>query len=75
MNVIPQNFDDWKICIEQKCGIPLTLEFARARLAVYENESLAETQRFINLYSYQHLKHIKGWFLQIISAEEAIKTI
>ncbi|WP_181151440.1 hypothetical protein [Sphingobacterium gobiense] len=46
---IPQNFEDWKICIEKKCGIPLKLEFARKRLAVYEDENLPETRRFINV--------------------------
>ncbi len=66
MSIIPQNFDDWKICIEKKCGIPLTLEFASKRLAVYEDEGLPETKKFIKLYGKDHLEHIKQWFQQVV---------
>ncbi len=72
MSVIPQNFEEWKVCIEKKCGIPLTLEFAKKRLAVYEDETLAETRRFIKLYGHEHLQHIREWFRQIVR-EEGIK--
>lgn len=70
MSIIPQNFEDWKICVEKKCGIPLTLESAKRRLAVYEDERLDETKRFVNLYGHEHLRHIKDWFRRIIREEE-----
>ena len=68
--MIPTNYDDWKVCIEQKCGIPLTLEFAEKRLAVYDNETLAETQEFIRLYGQDHLQHIKQWFARVIASHD-----
>jgi len=70
MAVIPQNFEDWKFCIEEQCGIPLTLVFAQQRLAIYNNESLPETQRFISRYGQEHLQHIKEWFARIVKEKK-----
>ena len=61
MSIIPKNFEDWKWCIEKKCGIPLTVEFAKGRLAVYEDHSNAETKRFVSKYGVEHLENIKVW--------------
>ncbi|MGO1245325.1 MAG: hypothetical protein ACTJHT_15295 [Sphingobacterium sp.] len=69
MDIIPQNFAGWKVCIEKKCGITLTSEFAAQRLARYEDESLTETRRFVKLYGQEHLLRIKSWFRQIIDQE------
>ncbi|MCL7986380.1 hypothetical protein M8998_00340 [Sphingobacterium sp. lm-10] len=66
MSLLPESFEEWKICIEKKCGIPLTLEFAEKRLAVYADENLPETKRFAKLYGDQHLSNIKLWLSIII---------
>lgn len=66
MSVIPKNFDEWKACIEQRCGIPLTVSFARSRLVVYENQELPETRKFISLYGKEHYQNIVLWFHQIV---------
>lgn len=61
MNIIPKNFEDWKWCIETQCGIPLTIEFAKSRLAIYNDYLNTETQRFITNYGEEHLENIKAW--------------
>jgi len=66
MSAIPRNFEEWKICIEKKCGNPLTLEFAEKRLSIYRDENLPETQRFMKLYGEVHLFSIREWLSKII---------
>lgn len=70
MSIIPENFADWKWCIEKKCGIPLTVEFAKQRLAIYEDHSNAETQRFISNYGMEHFENIKKWMRIVLGSEE-----
>lgn len=67
MNSIPKDFEEWKYCIQQKCGITLTRTFAEERLDVYQNKNLPETQRFIANYGEEHYERIKLWFSQILN--------
>jgi hypothetical protein len=55
---------------KKKCGIPLTVEFAKQRLAIYEDHSNAETQRFISNYGMEHLENIKNWMRILVRTEE-----
>lgn len=64
--MIPQTFNDWTNCIVKDCKINLTNDFAQKRLAVYQDKSNAETQKFISLYGEQHLNNIIQWFNQVI---------
>lgn len=70
MNTIPKSFEEWRICIEERCGIPLTLEFAEQRLAIYSNEDLPETVRFAKLYGNDHLQLVKHWFSTIVKEKQ-----
>lgn len=63
--MIPQTFNDWTNCIVNDCKINLTREFAKQRLAVYQDNKNVETQKFISLYGQQHLLNIIQWFQQI----------
>lgn len=63
--MIPQTFNDWKNCIEKDCKINLTKDFAKQRLAVYQDGNNKETQEFISLYGERHLQNIIHWFKQI----------
>lgn len=65
--MIPQSYDQWKKCIEQDCGIWLTRDFARGRLAVYTNASDRETQQFLRLYGPRHLENVIHWFSTYIT--------
>jgi len=74
MSILPKSFQDWKICIEQRCGIPLTPDFAKTRLSIYSNGSLPETQRFVKLYGDEHFSNIKKWLNRVIQENESLKT-
>ncbi len=63
--MIPQSFEQWVNCITNDCKINLTPEFAQQRLAIYENQEHAETQKFIEMYGEQHLANIINWYKRI----------
>lgn len=63
--MIPQTFEQWRQCIEKDCGISLTKQFARERLAVYVNTENDETKKFKALYGEHHLQNIIQWFQQV----------
>ncbi|SFC25132.1 hypothetical protein SAMN05421747_10710 [Parapedobacter composti] len=63
--MIPQDFEDWKDCIERRCRIRLTAAFARERLEVYNNLSHSETRQFIKLYGEEHHRRVVSWFTRI----------
>ena len=63
--MIPQTFEQWKQCIEKDCGIILTKQFARERLAIFENAENGETKKFITVYGEHHLQNIIQWFQQV----------
>lgn len=64
--MIPQTFEQWKTCLINDCKINLTKEFARIRLAVYNDLDKPETKKFIRLYGFQHHQNIIGWFTKIV---------
>ncbi|TJZ53735.1 hypothetical protein FAZ15_17065 [Sphingobacterium olei] len=71
--MIPQNFEEWKICIEKKCQIPLTVAFASQRLTIYSQRELPETQRFIKLYGEPHYLRVMEWFSRIAAGENVLE--
>lgn len=64
--MIPQTSNEWRNCIENDCKINLTEEFARQRLAVYQDPNNQETLKFISLYGQQHLHNIIIWLNQVV---------
>ncbi|HMO31728.1 MAG TPA: hypothetical protein PKE07_01900 [Lacibacter sp.] len=56
------SFEDWKFCIEKKCGIELSAAFVEQRLSVLRNENSSYTREFIRLYGNDHYLNIVGWF-------------
>lgn len=60
--MLPRTRSEWRECIEHKCGIVLTAEFAEQRLSVYRDQQHAETKQFIALYGEQHYRNIVSWF-------------
>lgn len=63
--MIPRNFEEWKNCIVNDCGIQLTKTFAKKRLNVFENDNHPETKKFVELYGEQHLKNVIYWYRKI----------
>lgn len=60
--MIPNDFETWRFCITEKCGIKLTKEFAKQRLDVYRSPENRETAEFIRLYGMDHYHRIVSWF-------------
>ena len=58
----PQTYEQWRHCITVECSIPLTMEFVTRRLAVWRDETSAETARFRRLYGDAHWQAVIGWF-------------
>ncbi|MGJ1262337.1 hypothetical protein [Sphingobacterium spiritivorum] len=65
--MIPQDYESWKDCIENKCGIALTRDFVGKRLAIYTDLSHDETQRFVVLYGELHRQRIIEWLKLSVS--------
>ena len=62
------SYAEWRECIEIHCGIPLTPEFIRERLAELGDGEHPRTRDFERLYGAQHLQRTVQWFQQ--AAEE-----
>jgi len=58
----PKTYRDWRHCITVECGLPLTADFIRERLAVWRDEKAFETSRFRELYGDAHWQAVIGWF-------------
>jgi hypothetical protein len=56
------NYTDWRNCIEQKCGIPLTKTFVLDRLATLNNKADKSTQEFVERYGDNYRALIVTWF-------------
>lgn len=63
--MIATNYLEWVDCIQNKCGIPLTKEFAEKRLAVYNDPKNPETIKFEKLYGTNHLNNVIDWLSQV----------
>jgi dihydroorotase len=62
--MIPESYEEWKNCVTVSCGINLTREFLQKRIAVFENRTNNETQKFISIYGEKHYLQILSWFKQ-----------
>ena len=63
--MIPKTFDQWRNCIVKDCKINLDQDFAKKRLAVYQDSTNSETQKFVSLYGEQHLQNVISWLQQV----------
>ena len=62
-------YEDWRECIEVRCGIALTPTFISGRLAELNDQQHAKTMEFERLYGAEHLKRTIAWFQR--AADEA----
>jgi|TARA_B110000483_G_scaffold50192_1_gene62470 hypothetical protein len=63
--MIPENFENWKKCLEVNCKISLTKDFAASRLQIYTDDTNRETKKFVELYGSNHLHNVIKWYKQI----------
>lgn len=63
---IPSNFEDWKYCITQKCGLKFNPVFVRQRIQTLENTDDPQTLDFIRLYGKAHWENVLMWFKMVL---------
>jgi hypothetical protein len=68
--MLPENYEAWRHCIVEKCGIPLTVPYIQKRLRELRSSDQYDTQRFIDVYGVLHYQRIIGWFEQALEEEE-----
>ncbi len=59
-----KTYDDWKHCITELCGIPLTPSYVEERLAALRNPQDDKTRKFVATWGEAHLACVIGWFEQ-----------
>jgi len=62
--VIPQDYSEWRCCIEVECGLALTAEFIAQRITELGNLAHERTQQFVRLYGAAHHAQVLRWFLR-----------
>lgn len=67
---IPATYDQWVHCITVKCRIPLTAEFARARIAILGNATSPESVRFVRLYGESHRERVLEWYQRVLNSSK-----
>ena len=59
-----KSYADWKHCITQLCGIPLTGPYIEERLTALRNPADHTTQKFVSMWGEDHRLRVIGWFEQ-----------
>ena len=59
-----KSYEDWKHCITQLCGIPLTGPYIEQRLTALRDPANYTTQKFVAMWGEQHRLRVIGWFEQ-----------
>ncbi len=68
--MIPENYRQWRQCIEKDCGIQLTPAYARVRIAALHDTTDPHTLAFIKLYGAPYAQTVTGWFAQFLHENE-----
>ena len=68
-----QSYEEWKHCIEVKCGIPLTQTFVHNRIEELNDTTNKHTAEFTKLYGEEYKQLILFWFTQSIPTLKYIK--
>ncbi len=71
---LPRSFEDWKECIIQKCGIPLTPQYLQSRVRLLQETDSPETIRFRQLYGEAHYSRVVEWFKRALIETGTAKT-
>ena len=60
----PETYEEWRHCIEVKCGITITPDFVQRRLLALRDNGDYQTQRFQEMWGEPHLHNVIAWFEQ-----------
>lgn len=56
------SYNDWKNCITELCGIPLTSVYIEERINQLNDRSNYHTEKFIEIWGESHLRQVIAWF-------------
>jgi len=62
--IIPRTYEAWRHCIEVECGLRLTPDYIRQRIAALENPQDFHTQQFVRCWGEAHRVQVLDWFRQ-----------
>lgn len=62
--IIPSDYEQWKHCIVEECGIPLTSSFIEARIDAMNNVKNEYTRQFLKCYGKIHYENTMRWLIQ-----------
>lgn len=62
---LPQNFDEWRHCIEVLCRTPLTKSFVDNRIQQLTNLKGKLDRRFVEMYGEEHRVQVLAWYEQV----------
>jgi len=62
--MVPTHYAEWKHCITEICGIPLTQAFIEERMAELNDLQHHMTARFVQLYGEAQRQQTLLWFEQ-----------
>lgn len=62
---LPQDFDEWRYCIETLCKTPLTESFVAQRLQELGQLDNKLDKRFVELYGEEHRAQVMTWYRKV----------
>lgn len=65
-DLIPRTYADWRYCITEICGIPLTASYIHERISALNNMKDHMTARFVQLYGESQRRQTLVWFEQAL---------
>ena len=65
--MIPQNYSEWRRCIELDCGITLTRHFAEERVKIMQQNKEPYMSGFFGLYGEAYANQLIKWYQMYLS--------
>ncbi len=62
---LPQNFEEWRQCIEVLCRIPLTKAFVESRIRELSKPKSKLDRRFVEMYGEEHRVQVLSWYKKV----------
>jgi hypothetical protein len=72
--MIPNNYSEWKFCIERDCGIKLTAAFAHERLQALADRKNPHTDSFIKCYGMPYYQKVVKWFQNFLNEKQVVSS-
>ena len=66
---IPENYEQWRHCIEVRCNLSLTAAYIEERLIELKDSKHPKTRKYRELYGAEQLQNTIEWFRR--AGEEA----